>query len=118
MRRALAAIAAGLLLLAGCGQGERKTVPVGGRVPAVDQTPAAPSQRVHMDISMSAPGLDKPIHFTGDGAIANKTRSGRLTLDMSELTAFTGGETQAGDGIMEELVDGFTVYMRWPPFSK
>jgi hypothetical protein len=111
-------MAAGLLVLAGCGQGERKTVPVGELVAAVDQTRAAPSQRVHMDISMSAPGLDKPIHFTGDGAIENKTRSGRLTLDMSELTPFIGGKAQAGDGIMEELVDGFTVYMHWPPFSK
>src|SRR4051812_4291588 len=118
MRRVLAAIAAALAVLAGCGQGERRTVPVSELAAAVDQTRAAPSQRVHMDMTMSAPGLDKPIHFTGDGAIENKTRSGRLTLDMSELTAFTGGTPQAGDGIMEELIDGFTVYMRWPPFSK
>ena len=118
MRRAPAVVVAALLVMTGCGQEERKTVPVGELVAAVEQTRAAPSQRIHMDMTMSAPGLDKPIHFTGDGAIENKTRKGRLTLDMSELTAFTGGTAQAGDGIMEEIVDGFTVYMRWPPFAK
>jgi hypothetical protein len=118
MRRALAAIAAALAVLAGCGGEKRETVPVEDLVAAVDQTRAAPSERVHMEITMSAPGLDEPIDFTGDGTIENKTRSGRLTLDMSELLPFLGAKTAAGDGIMQEVVDGFTVYVRWAPLTK
>ena len=61
MRRAVAALLAGLVVLAGCGDKERKTVPVGDLVAAVDQTRAAPSQRIHMDSEMSGIGLDRAL---------------------------------------------------------
>src|SRR3954447_11492181 len=109
MRRAVAALVAVMAVVCGCGQKERQTVPVGDLVAAVDQTHAAPSQRIHMNMTMSAPALDKPVDFTGDGLIDNKTRKGRMTMDMSELTAFTGGTSSAGDGIAEQIIDGFTV---------
>jgi predicted small lipoprotein YifL len=118
MRRAVAVILTGLLVLAGCGEKKRETVPVADLVAAVDQTRAAPSQRIHMDIDMSGIGLDSNLHMTGDGVVDNKTHKGRMTLDMSDLTELAGGTPSAGDGIAEEIIDGFTVWMRWPPFAK
>jgi len=118
MRRAFAAISVALLVVAGCGDQKYATVPPEDLIAAVDQTRAAPSQRIHLEMEMNGTGLDEPINAKGDGLIDNRARKGRMTMDMSEFADLAGDSDDPGDGIMEQVIDGFTVYMRWPLFAQ
>jgi hypothetical protein len=118
MRRALAAIVVALAVTAGCGDEKHATIPPEDLIAAVDQTRAAPSQRIHLEMEMNGLGLDEPVDAKGDGLIDNRTRKGRMTLDMSEFADLAGGSHDPGAGIMEQVIDGFTVYMRWPLFAQ
>ena len=118
MRRALAVLFAAALVLTGCGDEKRETVPVEDLIAAVDQTRAAPSQRVHLETEMNGLGLDEPLNATGDGMIDNRARKGRMTLDMSEYADLAGDSNDPGAGIMEQVIDGFTAYIRWPLLAK
>jgi hypothetical protein len=118
MRKGLALIAVAIALLPGCGQQQHRTVPVEDLISALDQTRDAPSQRVHMDFTMKMPGLDRKLHMNGDGAIDNRTRKGRVTLDMSELAKAAGGALGPDGGKAVEIIDGTTFWMRWGPLTQ
>jgi hypothetical protein len=115
MRRALALIAIALAVLPGCGQERHRTIPVKDLTAALDQTRDARSQRIHMDMKMKMPGVGRPMHMTGDGAIDNKTRKGRMTIDMLDLVRQSGGQIDPNGGKADEIINRFTVWMRWPP---
>jgi hypothetical protein len=105
-------------VLAGCGSEEKRTIPVEDLVAAVDQTSEARSQRIHLETKMEQPGLSGELRFSGDGLMDNRTQKGRMTLDMSELAAASGGKLGDGDQKAEQIIDGFTFWMRWPAFSE
>src|SRR3954453_13947885 len=117
MRRALLAVLAALLLAPGCGGDGRETAPARVVAAAVDRTLAARSERVHVEVELSAVGLDEPIDITGDGEVDNRARDGRMTFDMSEALPLAGGSVGAGEGIAQALTDGSAVWVRWPPLS-
>jgi hypothetical protein len=116
MRRGIAPIAVALALLAGCGQEHKRTIPVGDVVAALDQTREARSERIGMKMDMKANG--QTVHMTGDGIMDNRTREGRFTLDMSDLSKLSGGQLGPGSGKAEEIVEGTTFWMRWAPLTK
>ena len=94
-------------LLFGCGgEDERRMVPVADLIAALDQTKAAPSQRVHVE-SKTTSGL-QAIELEGDGVIDNRTQKGRLSLDMSG----------SARGRMEQIISGFTIWMKWDALSE
>jgi hypothetical protein len=115
MRRAIAGIFAALVVLTGCGRGERQTVPVGDLVAAVEQTRGAPSQRMHMDIQINA--IARELHMTGTGVFDNRRREGRMTLDMSDLADVAGDKFGPEADTADQLMIGYTAWMRWPPFA-
>src|SRR5215213_8760905 len=117
MRRGIALIVALLAVVPGCGQDERRTVPVGDLVAALKQTRAAPTQHVRIDIAVQAPGLGDQ-HLSGTGRFDNRAKRGRMSLDMSEFAALAGPELGPDARDAEQIIIGFTVYMRWSPFAK
>jgi hypothetical protein len=118
MRRALPAVLAALLLGPGCGGDDHETAPARVVRDALDRTLAAPSERVHVEVELSAVGLDEPVDIAGDGVLDNRTRDGRMTFDMSEALPLAGGASTAGEGIAQAITDGSAAWVRWPPLSR
>jgi hypothetical protein len=118
MRKGLALIALAIALLPGCGQEQHRTVPVEDLISALDQTREAPSQRIHVEMKMKAPGIGRPLHMDGDGVLDNRTRKGRMRIDMIDLVKQSGGQLDPNGGKMDEIIDRFTVWMRWPPLTE
>src|SRR3954463_5423436 len=112
MRRALLAVLTALLLGLGCGGDEHETAPARVVADALQRTFAARSERVHVEVELSAVGLDEPIDVTGTGELDNRTRDGRMTFDMSEALPLAGGSVGAGEGIAQALTDGSAAWLR------
>jgi len=110
-----AAIAAGLavLVLAGCGGGERETVPASRLAAAAEATRDAPSERVHVAIAVNAFATD--VHVAGDGVFDNRRGDGRMTLDMSDAAGLAGAP---GAERADVIARGDAVWIRWAPFAQ
>ena len=113
MRRTFAllvAVALAAIGLAGCGSEElsEELSPQAAVAQAATKTADAGSARVTFTGTMSGvPG--GPFTFEGEGAFSGQ--QGRMTFDMSDFGAATGG---AFGGEMEMLMDGLLMYMKLP----
>ena len=110
MRKVLAAVIAAAAVLAACGEEERRTVPVADLIAAAKHTRAAESQRVQLDMTMAGPGLPGAAEVSGEGVIHNRTRRGRMTMDMSEVDPAAGQ--------VEQIIHGTRFWMRYPRLSQ
>lgn len=115
MRGAFALLIAASLAaigLVGCGGSEdlaEGLSPQAAVAEAATKTADAGSSRVSFTGTMSGiPG--GPFTIAGEGEFDGQR--GRMTFDMSDLAAATGGELS---GEMEMIMDGFLLYMRFPP---
>jgi hypothetical protein len=110
MRRTFAllvAVALAAIGLAGCGSEELS--PQAAVAQSATKTADAGSARFTFTGTMSGvPG--GPFTFEGEGAFSGQ--QGRMTFDMSDFGAATGG---AFGGEMEMLMDGLLIYMKIPP---
>ena len=111
MRRALAPLLAATLVAAGCGTQDRRAIPAKELLTAVEQTRAAPSQRVRVEMTMSTLGVE--LHLTGTGVFDNRTREGRMTYDVSELADLAGASGAEAD-TAELVTIGRAAWVRSP----
>jgi hypothetical protein len=108
MRRALALLSLAIALLPACGESDAVS-PEAAVAEAATKTGQAGSVRVHFTGTMTGiPG--GPFTIAGEGEFEGQR--GRMTFDMSDLAAATGGEL---GGEMEMVMDRFLLYMKFPP---
>jgi hypothetical protein len=69
-----------------------------------------------MRMTMESEALPRPVTFTGSGFQNLRNRSGRLTLDMSDLSDVSNGEVPANANV-EEIIVWPVIYMRGPVFN-
>jgi hypothetical protein len=107
----LVAVALAAVGLAGCGSEEisEELSPQAAVAQAATKTAEVGSARVSFTGTMSGvPG--GPFTFEGEGEFSGQ--QGRMTFDMSDLGAATGG---AFGGEMEMVMDGLVIYIKFPP---
>jgi hypothetical protein len=138
MRRllALALLALGTALLAGCGGGD---TPVAGGQPisfrelseAARTSADATSGRFAFTMDMTYPGAAEPLSFSGGGAFDTPTERASFTVDMSSLVEFLAGflpDAERAPGApdfgdpsqwqIEVVQDGLALYMRLPAVAE
>ena len=107
----LVAVVLGAIGLAGCGSEEiaEELSPQAAVAQAATKTADAGSARVSFTGTMSGVS-GGPFTFTGEGEFSGQ--QGRMTFDMSDFDAATGG---AFGGELEMLIDRLLIYMKFPP---
>lgn len=116
----LTLLAAVSLVAAGCGgTGPERTLL--SLASSAERTSGTGTYRTEMRISMTMPGVEKPLELTATGSVDTAGRRQALTMDMSQLMGALGGATgatpAASDLRVEMVVDGLTMYMRTPLLS-
>jgi hypothetical protein len=112
MRRVLLALLA-IAPLSGCGGADASLIAA-----AVHNTEKAGGAEVAFRLQMELPGLDQPVTMTGSGVQDPSARRGRLNFDLSALASIPGAGALCRDSCeMEELIDGYSIYMRSPLFA-
>jgi hypothetical protein len=99
------------IVLSACGGdgGGTADSPRAAVVQAADRTSDAGSSRASFEITMT--GITpEPVTMTGEGIFDSAQRTGRLTMDMSDLGAGSGQNLGQAEMIFEE----FVIYMKFP----
>jgi hypothetical protein len=75
---------------------------------AAKATSEAGGSRMEMNLTMATPG-GEDIEMTGQGVMDMAGKRGRLTVDLSQVPG--------GQGELEQVFDGFVIWMRMPVFE-
>jgi hypothetical protein len=120
MKRGLALFvplaAAVAVALSSCGSSTTSTLAGDPVSKAAAATMKLHGARVAIDMNIEIAG--QSVHMTGAGVVDTSQRKAQLDLDMSDLANLTGGDqTDPSKLHMQELLDGFILYMRAPFFE-
>ena len=88
---------------------------------AVSTTSNGGTFRIAISGSFRIPQLGKPIPLNGTGVVDPKTRSGRVSVDMSALSSMFGGSLGRGTAGMlrvDEVFANKVIYMKAPFYSR
>ncbi len=118
------------VLLAGCGggvgsPGASEPLTPERLMQSASASAGAKTARFSFDMEMTLPGVDDPFSFTGEGAFDADAGRGSMSIDMSSFAkllgqafaGFGGSSAALGDADkwkIEAVLDGLTVYMRFP----
>ena len=78
------------------------------------------SVRMDLAISMEAPGLEGGFELTATGEFDLENQRGRLTMNYAGLLEALGPQGAAAEGFLPDriLIDGLTMYMRFPSLDQ
>lgn len=108
------------LVLAACGSSQ-DTVSSKLVSQAVTTTSNGGTFKIAITGSFRIPQLGRPIPLNGTGVVDPKTRSGRVSVDMSALSSMFGGslgQSTSGPLRVDEVFANHVIYMKAPFYSR
>jgi hypothetical protein len=117
---AASAALAACLALAACGS-SNSTVSTRLVSEAVSTTSSSGAFRIAIGGSFRIPQLNRPIPLNGSGVVDPRTRSGKVTVDLSSLSGLLGGQlgqTSGGALKIDEVFANHVIYMKAPFYAR
>ena len=114
-----AALAALMLPLAGCGGSSGVSADLSSVAQAAEKTQDAGTARFELSFDATGiPGQSGAAGFTARGAVDYEHQRSQMTMDLGSLGALLGETAKGQDLSLEAIVDGTTVYLRFPLLSQ